>query len=160
MLAFRCKALYIVINFSFLYFGPCVWVSPMSILKMPPSILQGELPRILSLYEISAAEKFSRLFEVLFTYFLVFIFTCLMVSISIFPNTCNFPFLQAFWFLPDFIPSIIYHFPLGTFFYARFHSYILAAYLIACIRVSNSFSFFANSLVFSLYIKWLIVTAN
>ena len=53
---------------------------------------------------------------------------------------------------------VTFHDEHGTFFYATFHSrlYILTA----CMRVSSSFSFFANSLMSSMYIRWLIFSCN
>ena len=48
-----------------------------------------------------------------------------------------------------------FHDEQSAFFNAKFHPYILTVILIACIRVSSSFSFFANSLMSSMYIWWL-----
>ena len=45
----------------------------------------------------------------------------------------------------SFLASHYYH---GAFFFAKFHSYVLTA----CIKISNSFSFLANSLVSSIII--------
>ena len=47
----------------------------------------------------------------------------------------------------------------GTFFYAKFHSYVLTVYS-ACMRVSSSFSIFANHLISSMYIRWLIFSCD
>ena len=46
----------------------------------------------------------------------------------------------------------------GIFFYAKFHSYFLLYIFIICLRVSNSFSFFAR-MASSIYIMWLIFLA-
>ena len=47
----------------------------------------------------------------------------------------------------------------ALFFNAKFHSYILTLFSM-CIRVSSSFSFFANSFISSIYIRWLIFTCD
>ena len=41
---------------------------------------------------------------------------------------------------------------MSEFFKAKFHPYVLTV----CIRVSSSFSFFENSFMSSIYIRWLI----
>ena len=48
----------------------------------------------------------------------------------------------------------------GTFVYAKFHSKSWLYILTACMRVSSSFSFFANSLMSSMYIRWLILSCD
>ena len=48
----------------------------------------------------------------------------------------------------------------GTFFYAKFHPMSWLYILTACMRVSSSFSFFANNLILSMYIRWLIFSCD
>ena len=52
-----------------------------------------------------------------------------------------------------------FHYKHCTFFYAKFHSYVLTVYS-ECIRVFSSFSFSANSLMSSIYIRWLIFSCD
>ena len=56
-------------------------------------------------------------------------------SLPRFPSTCKFPFLQVFWFFLNLVVLILplfvfspFHDEHGTFFNAKFHSYILAVY--------------------------------
>ena len=62
--------------------------------------------------------------------------------LSIFPSTCNFSFLQEFWFVFDLAFLFLPSFPNSkyrTFLDVKFHSFILAVYFIVRIRVSNAF---------------------
>ena len=94
---------------------------------------------------------------------LPFISTCLMVSASKMPNylLVSFsPSVQILSLIGCSIPSVRCHLPLFITLMAHFSMpnsiptswlYILTA----CIWVYSSFSFFANSLISSIYIRWL-----
>ena len=63
--------------------------------------------------------------------------------LPIFPSTCNFPFLQAFWLFLDLVVLFLQLFIFFSFFlinmvhfYAKFNPYVMTL----CIRVSNSYS--------------------
>ena len=77
-------------------------------------------------------------------------------QISMFPSTYNFPFLPAFWFfIICQLSSLIcffftFHYEHCWFFYAKFHSYILAVYSLCLYQTSNFFSFLANSFISSM----------
>ena len=53
-----------------------------------------------------------------------------------------------------------FHGEQGTFFSAKFYDNSWLYILTACGRVSSSFSFFVNSLMSSMYIRWLIFSCN
>ena len=104
-------------------------------------LLKGDCPYVYLFGEMTAAElgfqKFSRSSKILFPYFFF----------QIFPRICNFPFLLALWFLLDFGCSFLryssfstFRYEQGTFFYAKFHSYILAVYSY-CLYMSIQFFF-------------------
>ena len=67
-----------------------------------------------------------------------------LFSLLIFPNTYNFPFLWAFWYLIwqfcsfRYLSFSTFHYFHCTWFYTKIYFYIL----IICMKVSNSFSFF------------------
>ena len=98
MLSPSCKVLGIVISYL-IFWSICLSCSFVDF-KNDSEYFTRELARHLSFIEVSAAkmsfEKLSRSFYVLFSYFYSFISFCLMVSVLIFPNTCNFLFLEAF----------------------------------------------------------------
>ena len=53
-----------------------------------------------------------------------------------------------------------FHYKHGTFFYTKSIAMSWLYILTVCVRDSSSFSFFANSLMLSTYIKWLIVSCD
>ena len=59
------------------------------------------------------------------------------------------------WYLFSFrhLSFSAFHYYHETFFYVEFHPHILLYILTACTRVSNSFPFFANILMLSMYIR-------
>ena len=75
----------------------------------------------------------------------------LMVSASIFPNICKFPFVRAFWFFLDLVVLFFQSFVVFHFSLWAWHNFskpdsipISSLYILtASIRVSNSFSFLA-----------------
>ena len=76
----------------------------------------------------------------------------------IFLSICKFLFLQTFWF------SLIfrhYRFPLFIMNLAHFSLLLFSMYILtACMKVSNSFSFLAYSLMSSKCIRWLIFSCD
>ena len=83
--------------------------------------------------------------------------------LPIFPSTCNFPFPHAFWFFLDLVVQLLplsysnLHYEHDSFFFSKFYSYILDVYSF-CLYQSLQFYFFffANSLMSSMFIQWLI----
>ena len=135
---------------------------------MVPSILRGGQPMYLSLwwnfcYVVWFRVVFSFTCWILFFFFLSFphVWWC---PLPIFSSICRFPCLREFWFCLDFVvfcfPSVICHFPLFVISIAHFSlsnsipvSWLYS--LTTCIRVSNSFSFLANSLMADFFLQFM-----
>ena len=112
----------------------------------------------------------SRFLVLLRCAFLIFSFisTCLMVSASYIPKYSKVSFSLSIlifsWFVSS-ISTVMCRFQL--FIISMVHFSMLNSIsmswlyiLIVCIRVSNSFSFLANSFMQSLYIRWLIFSCD
>ena len=101
--------------------------------------------------EISAAEfgfeKLSRLTEVLFCYFFfhLHLFNGVRFQYSSVPVNFLFFFLILCWF-GSFIPSVIFHYELGSCFFAKFYYYILAVYSYCLCQCFQFFFIFCNQL--------------
>ena len=135
---------------TFLLFGSFVWVRLLSILRRVLSVLLGRLPWYLCLWwdvccRAWFPDGFLFIYEKLFLFFLssLLVWWCLL---SIFPSICNLAFIQAFRFFLDlavlFFPLFVFstfHYEHGTFFYAKFHYYILLVYSYC---LYQSFQFF------------------
>ena len=160
-----------VSSWVFLFYHSFVEVSPSSTLWMVLSILRRGQPRCLHLW-------WDFWYVVWFQVVLlrVFFFS-FFFHLRLFDGFCfQYSLLRSFWFFLDLavlfllefvifcfsllachiflcqIPSL-YIFPV----YAKFHPYIFSLYIFTtCIRVSNSFFILANSLMSSMYIRWLI----
>ena len=130
---FGFKALSIVINFFF----PLVHLS--DFLSGPFSkYLTMQLPMYLSFWwDFCIRAWFREAFS--FVWGINFFLSYLLVwwyPLSIFSYTYNFPSLQAFWLFSDSVVLFTFycfsfptfHYQHGTFFNAKFHSYILAVY--------------------------------
>ena len=151
-----CNALCMVISFLVLWsiFRILLW----STSRIVQSILRGGQSRYLSLLLGSC-------YIVLFRVTFWFSWDTLFFSSSpliwwrqlpIFSERFDFFLI---WFLLDSIPSVMRRFPLFTTSMVHFSmpNSILISWLYILtdsIRVSNTFSFLANSLTLSLYIKW------
>ena len=148
--------------------GSFFWVLPLSVLNMVPSIFQGVLFSCLSLWR-----DFCRQVKVFSFFwgsiFLFNFFSSMLVwwgQISIFISTCNF-FLLAFWLFLNLVILFIHFFlfPLFIMCMAYFSvlNFIFLSWLyilIASIRVTNSFSFFVNSSISSIFVSWLIFSCD
>ena len=123
----------------FLYSGPLAWILTSSILRMVPSILQDRQPRFLSLWWDFCSKAWFRDIFLIVWYILFlcfsFISTCLMICTSnipifvilLFPKCFDsFLILQSCSF--RYLSFSAFHYKHGIFFYATFHSYILAVY--------------------------------
>ena len=96
-----------------------------------------------------------------------FLFSCPLVwwcPLPILPNTCNVPSLKTFWLFPDLAVLFLTFFSQLTFQHGTFSVsnpiFIFWLYiLIVCIRVSSSL-FWANILILSMYLRWLIFTCD
>ena len=97
--------------------------------------------------------KFSCSSEILFLLFLSFPLDW-WCPFPIFPSTCNFPFLRAFWFFLDLVILFLLLFFLNPLFimsiaYCSIPNFIPISWLyipIVCIKVFSSFSFFCKQL--------------
>ena len=162
-------------SWVFLFSGPFVEVLLSSSLRMIPSFLQGVQlwssliyiaevqPRYLYLrwdfcYIVWLQVVFSFSWGILLLFFLssLHVWWC---PFSIFLSISKFPFYWAFrffsWFVSSF-PTIICHFLLFTISMAHFvMPNSIPVSLLYILRLSISFSFFANNLM-SMYMRWLI----
>ena len=124
-------------------------------------------PSVHRFEEISIEEfdfgKLSCLSEVIFSYFFLSSPLVWWCPRPVFPRACNFPFLKVFSFF-SYLPVLFLllllfsNFSLSAWHFLRLNSItIYWLYIfIFCIRVSSSFSYFANTLLSSMYIKGLI----
>ena len=130
-----------------------------STLNLVPSNLRVGQPNIYPFNKISAVWFGFDLFLVLLSWFLFIFFSYLhlfngvrfqysWVSIS--------PSVQILSWIGIFISSIIRCFQLFIISMAHFSISNFIPIFTACISVSNSFSILANSLMSSMYIRWLI----
>ena len=136
---------------------------------MVPRILQGGTAQV-SIFFIRFLQNslVSCSFLVLLRYYFLFFYfisTCLMVSPSNIPTYLCVSFSPSFlifsWFGSS-IPSVMSCFPFFIISTTQIPS-ICPAWLHilnVCIRVFISFSFMANSLMSSLYIRWLILSCD
>ena len=143
-----------------------LWSISSSTSKMVPRILQGGQPRSLSLwfyfcYIVWFPVVFSFSRETLFKFFFLSSPLVWWCPLPIFPSTCKFPFL---WFFSRFGNSIPCRFLLLIICMAHFSIpnsipiswlYILTVY----VRTFNYFFIF-DSLMSSMYIRWLIFSCN
>ena len=124
----------------FLFLGPFLWVPPLPILRMVPSILQGSplLPPVFISFMRFLLQSFiSKSFFVLRKYFFIFfvhlhLFDCIHLQYSqalVVFNLSNRPY--AFWVISS-VPSTDSLFARFIFnmahFNSKFHSYILVVY--------------------------------
>ena len=106
--------------------------------------------------------KFS--WDILFESFLSFLLVRWCKPLR-YPSICRFHFLRAIQFCRDLVVPFRQLFATfqdehGTFLYAKFHSYVLTVRVTVCMRVCSCFSFLANSLMSSIYIRWLIFSCD
>ena len=158
-------------SYTFLSSGWFFWILPWSILRMVSNILQEVLLGVYSIDEISAAElvfqKFSFSSEVLFSYFFLwsplfygdrFQYSLVHVIFLFSKHSGSFLIWQFYSFCYFSSPFLLLA---GHFFSLKNSIPISWLYiLIVCIWVSHSFSFLGNSLMSSLYIRWLIFSSD
>ena len=178
-----CKALCIVINSFVLwhilhFLTPIIWlyqfsgVRPYALssiflffwhiclsfflvhFKNCPDYLTTVTAHILSFDEVSATAFNYQKFPCSFFFSLVWWYP-LLIFLSTF-------LLPAFWFFHNFgssFPTVIFstiHFEHGSFFNAKFHSYIMDVYSYCLYQSIQLFFSFAESLMSSTFIRWLI----
>ena len=158
--------------YIFLFSGSFVEVLPSSTSRMVPSILQGAYPRGLYFWWDFCDVVWFRVFFIFllrcsFLIFFSFISDYLMVSAFRTPKYLEVFFSLSVLIFPwfgSFLPSIICRFPIFIIrmkYYPMPNSIPISSLdiLTLCIRVTNSFSFFAKSLISSKYIFWLMFLA-
>ena len=141
---------------------------------MVPSISQGWwgtsqvlLPLIIFLLQRLVFRSFL-VFQATMLFYLFFNHNLIDgVHFQYFKVFVGFFFLRVFRFFLEFVLLffsifIFFHFSLLSLhiFYAKFHSYILTVYSYFCIKFSNSFSFSVNSLMLSIYNRWLTFSCD
>ena len=159
-----CKALYIVMGFLVLWF--ICWSSSLFLFKNGPEYLTiGTVQVFIPLMRFLQCCLVSSSFLVLLKYWKKFFHVrFLMVSAFNISKYLSVSFslsvLIFSWFGSS-ISSVMRRFPLFIINTAHFSMPnpipISSLYILtACIRVSNSSSFLANSLISSMYIRWMI----
>ena len=132
------------------------WVPPLFILRIATSILQWGQLRYLSLWWDSRGSiwfrvAFSIYWDTILLYFSSpFVWWC---QLSIFTSTRNLPFFQVLNSFPDFLVLFLslllfflFLYDHCIFFYAKFHSTIMAVYSYCLHQGFQFFSFFAKYL--------------
>ena len=150
----------------FLYSGPFLWVIFRSILTMVPCILWGDHSSVYSIDEIYAAElSFENFHHSQELYFSIFFFhlccfdgvrfqySKVLVSFHYFKS----PDMVLIWQLYSFhwFSFTNFNYKHKTFVNGQYHSSILSVYSYFLYRNLSSYSFFSNSLMLSVYIRWL-----
>ena len=169
-LSLGCKALYMVFSFLVLW-SICLSYSLVHFKKGPEYLTRGTASVFIPLKKfLQHSFILSSFLVILRYYFLIFSFisTCLIVSASKMPKYLHVSFSPSVLILSWFgrsILSVRCRLPLFCTNIAHFSvpNYIPISWLYiltACIRVSSSFSFFANSLMSSMYIRWLVVSGD
>ena len=152
-----CNALCMVISFL-VFWSICLSSSLVYLRKSPEYLTSGTAQVFIPLIRFLSESFVSSSFLVLLRYSFriwFFISSCSMVSASKNPKYVQVSFSASVpilsWFGSS-IPSVRCR--LLHFITSRAH------FSTVCIRVSNSFSFFANSFMPSMYIRWLIFSCN
>ena len=160
MSSLRCKALCIIFNFLVLWF---ICLSSCPIQKLSRISYKGDCPGVYPFDEISAVElgleKFSHSYKAFFSNLLFHL--CLFIGVHFQYSQVLVIFLFS-KHSDSFLIWLFYSFHYLSFFifyYSMAHLSMLNSILmswlhifIVYIKISNSFSFFANSLMLSMYI--------
>ena len=121
---------------NFLVFWSICWSSSLVHIKNDPEYLTSETAQLfILLMRFLPSSLVLSSFPVLLKYSFLFFLSSPHVwwrPLPIFPSICRFPLLRVFWYFLDmvvlFLSSFVafhFHYYHGTFFYAKFHSYIL-----------------------------------
>ena len=157
LLSLGCKALCIVIFFVLMSeFFSC------PVYNWPQYLYTNIAPMFIALMRF-LLQKLSRSSDVLFSDLFFHLGLFSGVPFHNFPSTCNFPFLQSFWFFLNlvvlFLPLFVF-FPLFVMIMVDFQYQIDCQYhgniFVLFVSESPYFSYFANSLLSSVYVRWEI----
>ena len=166
-----CKALSIVINF-FILWSICLRSFLVHFKNGLEYLTRGTAHVFIQLMRVLLQSLVSRTFLIFCdTHFFFFFFYLLLfddVRFQYFQIIIIFLFIQLFdscliWQLCSFIYLFFstFHYKHGPFFKAKFHSHILAVYSYSLYQSPTLFHFFfANSMMSSMYMRWLIFSFN